>query len=54
MKINQLNKDGKRYGYWERYFADGELIYKGNYEDGKRTEYWEYYSYSRFVKVFHI
>tara|TARA_R110000822_G_scaffold164528_3_gene305154 strand:- start:354 stop:530 length:177 start_codon:yes stop_codon:yes gene_type:complete len=53
---NQLNKNGKRHGYWEEYHANGKLMLKGDFANGEKSRYWEYYSYSSngFVKVFQI
>jgi antitoxin component YwqK of YwqJK toxin-antitoxin module len=43
--INLYNEKGEKHGYWERYYGDGQLYYKGNYVDGKQHGYWEdYYS----------
>ena len=44
-KNNRMNKEvnGKREGYWEEYYDNGKLMYKGNYKDGKLCGYWEYY-----------
>ena len=38
---NQLNKEGKRHGYWEHYTSNGKLWAKGNYKGGKEHGYWE-------------
>jgi antitoxin component YwqK of YwqJK toxin-antitoxin module len=43
--INLFNENGERHGYWEEYYDNGKLAYKGNYVNGKRHGYWEsYYS----------
>ena len=41
--IIPINKDGQRHGYWEVYWSNGMLWYKGNYINGKREGYWEWY-----------
>ena len=41
--INLYNEKGKRHGYWEAYWNNGQLRYKGNYVDGKLHGYWEFY-----------
>jgi antitoxin component YwqK of YwqJK toxin-antitoxin module len=39
------NKKGQPHGYWECYWPNGELWYKGNYISGKPDGLWEsYYS----------
>ena len=50
MKKNQINKDGKRHGYHEAYWSNGNLWYKGDFKDGKRHGYCEDY-YSNGKKV---
>ena len=56
MKKNQINKDGKRHGYHEAYWSNGNLWYKGDFKDGKRHGYCEdYYSNGKkVIKQFHI
>ena len=45
MEKNQTNQYGNPNGYWETYYGNGELSYKGNYVNGIRHGYWEdYYS----------
>ena len=41
--ITPRNDKGERHGYWELYYSNGQLMYKGNYVDGKQHGYWEYY-----------
>jgi len=41
--INLFNAKGKRHGYWEVYFNNGNLCSKGNYVNGKKHGYWESY-----------
>ena len=33
-------KDGKREGYWVRYWDNGQLAYKGNFKDGLEEGTW--------------
>lgn len=42
--IKPLNGDGQRDGYWETYFDNGNIFYKGNYINGLATGYWETYN----------
>ena len=44
--INQYNTNGKKHGYWEEYYSNGNLHYKGNYTNGKIHGYWEQYYYN--------
>jgi antitoxin component YwqK of YwqJK toxin-antitoxin module len=41
--INLYNVNGNRHGYWEYYYDNGNLSYKGNYVDDIKHGYWEYY-----------
>jgi antitoxin component YwqK of YwqJK toxin-antitoxin module len=41
--MNKLNDKGERHGYWERYRANGNLDWKGNYVNDRRNGYWEFY-----------
>ena len=41
--ITPRNKDGKPHGYWELYYSNGQLWYKGNYVNGEYDGLWEYY-----------
>ena len=54
--INLYNDKGKRHGYWEYYYSDGQLAYKGNYVNGKNHGYWEsYYSNGKLMyKIYYI
>jgi antitoxin component YwqK of YwqJK toxin-antitoxin module len=36
-QIKQINSQGQKHGYWEEYFNNGQLRYKGNFINGKRT-----------------
>ena len=55
---NQRNKDGKEHGYWEYYYANDTLSYKGNLNNGKPhgycESYWSHYKVSKVYKKFHI
>jgi antitoxin component YwqK of YwqJK toxin-antitoxin module len=44
--ITPYNENGNPHGYWERYYSNGNLGYKGNYVDGKQHGYWESYYYN--------
>jgi len=41
--INQRNSNLNKEGYWEEYFPNGKIMYKGNWKNGKRNGYWEIY-----------
>ena len=41
--INLFNAKGEKHGYWESYYDNGNLSYKGNYVDGIKHGYWEEY-----------
>jgi antitoxin component YwqK of YwqJK toxin-antitoxin module len=41
--ITPRNENGNRHGYWEYYYSNGKLAYKGTYVDGNRHGYWEVY-----------
>ncbi len=41
--ITPRNDKGEAHGYWEEYFSNGQLSYKGNYVNGNRHGYWERY-----------
>ncbi len=41
--ITPYNEKGERHGYWEKYYLNGNLWYKGNYVNGNRHGYWEWY-----------
>ena len=41
--INQYSDNGKKTGYWEEYYRNGKLYYKGSYKDDKKEGYWEWY-----------
>jgi hypothetical protein len=53
-KINQYNEKGQRHGYWEIYYFDGSLWYKGNYNNGIEIGYWEIYFYNKLqIQIFY-
>jgi len=42
--MNRRNDKGERIGYWEEYWSNGNLDFKGNYTlNGKPDGYWEWY-----------
>lgn len=45
-QINQVNSDGIKHGYWESYYFNGQLMYKGNWNNGNRHGYWEDYHFN--------
>jgi len=44
--ITPYNNKNQRHGYWERYWDDGDLWYKGFYNNGKRVGYSEWHNYN--------
>jgi hypothetical protein len=43
IKINQYGIDGRKQGYWEEYYDNGQLDTKGNYINDEKDGYWEWY-----------
>ena len=43
VRINQYDSEGRRQGYWEYYYSNGNLSSKGNYINGKNDGVWEFY-----------
>ncbi len=41
--ITSYNEKGEAHGYWERYWDNGQLWFKGNYVNGKQHGYFERY-----------
>jgi antitoxin component YwqK of YwqJK toxin-antitoxin module len=41
--MNQYNDKGLKEGYWEFYYLNGNLMYKGVYINGLKDGYWEFY-----------
>ena len=37
------NEKGQPHGYWEVYYENGNLAYKGHHINGKRNGSWEFY-----------
>ena len=35
--------NGLREGYWEQYWMNGNLMFRGNYKNNEREGYWEQY-----------
>ncbi len=44
--MNKRNNKGERQDYWEDYYTNGNINYKGNFLNGKRDGYWEQYYYN--------
>lgn len=40
---NRFNRKGLRAGYWEEYYANGNIWCKGRYINGMKDGIWEYY-----------
>ena len=43
IQINQYDYDGKKQGYWEDYYDNGQLKSKGNYSNDKKVGVWKHY-----------
>ncbi len=41
--VNNLNAEGKRTGAWEKFYDNGSLRYKGQFEDGKEMGVFKFY-----------
>ncbi len=41
--MNEYNNNGLKEGYWEHYWSNGNLMYKGNYINNIRNGYCEIY-----------
>jgi hypothetical protein len=41
--INQYDDNNLPHGYYEEYFSNGQIFYKGNWINGRQTGYWEWY-----------
>ncbi len=41
--LNSYNAEGQAHGYWESYYSNGNLIYKGEYINRTRHGPWERY-----------
>ncbi len=52
--IKNQYKDGESHGYWEEYWSNGNLRFKGCYKDGKRYGLLEYYYAGDLTKQFYI
>jgi antitoxin component YwqK of YwqJK toxin-antitoxin module len=39
--INRYNSNGEPEGYWEGYYSNGVLWFKGSFVNGIRDGYWE-------------
>ena len=52
--ITPINENNQPHGYWEHYFSNGQLYYKGNYVNGNRHGYWEYNYNGELIKIYYI
>ena len=54
--MNQFNDKGKKYGPWETYWDNGNLMYKINYVNGKKNglSEWYYTDGKLTLKVYYI
>lgn len=43
IKKNRCNRIGERNGYWEEYYKNGNLEFKGLYKNDKKDGIWEWY-----------
>ena len=41
--ITPYNEKGEPHGYWEQYWLNGNLAYRGNYINGQLNGLWECY-----------
>ncbi len=41
--MNEYNDKGERHGYWEKYYLNGNLDWKGNYVNDRRNGRWKFY-----------
>jgi antitoxin component YwqK of YwqJK toxin-antitoxin module len=49
--IRPFNDKDQRHGYWEWYYYDGKLMFKGFFYNGKRVGYEEiYYHDGKLIK----
>jgi len=49
--MNKFDDGGKKHGYWEYYYFNGNLLFKGNYINGTQDGYWiqNYYDDPHFL-----
>jgi antitoxin component YwqK of YwqJK toxin-antitoxin module len=48
--VGEFDDNNLKTGYWENYYSNGNLCYKGNYLNGLRHGYWEvYYRYGNLM-----
>ena len=57
--MNQHNDKGERHGYWESYFQNGKLYWKGSFNNDERIGYWEWHpiitnEHNRIEKEFYL
>jgi antitoxin component YwqK of YwqJK toxin-antitoxin module len=43
VKINRIDRKGRKQGLWEYYYPNGQLHIKGSYVSGEKDGIWEYY-----------
>jgi antitoxin component YwqK of YwqJK toxin-antitoxin module len=43
-KINQTDSTGLKHGLWKWYYANGKLLYEGEYLNGKYHGLWKKYN----------
>ena len=43
MSKNKYNTEGKKEGYWEEYWDNGNIWYKGNFTNDNYHGYWEWH-----------
>jgi antitoxin component YwqK of YwqJK toxin-antitoxin module len=41
------NKQGQRHGYWEKYYSNSQLFFKGNFINGKQDGLWIWDNYKK-------
>jgi len=55
INIRPKNNKGQRHGYWEYYWTNGNLAYKGLFHNDKEVGYEEYYFNGKlFEKKYHV
>ena len=43
-KVNEFNKNGERTGKWVKYYDNGNVRYRGQFENGKEVGVFKFYS----------
>jgi antitoxin component YwqK of YwqJK toxin-antitoxin module len=44
--VGEFDEKNLRNGYWEGYFSNGKIKWKGNYINGKKDGYWVIYYFN--------